>query len=89
MCEICHQTFCPEGCPNYQPKLSGLICEECGEPIPVGAVYWDYNGFAVCDDCMQRLDANDILERTGHSLSDLLEFLDIRQMEAEAAIHED
>jgi hypothetical protein len=63
--------------------MSGLTCEECGESIPVGAAYWDYNGFAVCDDCMQHLDANDLLDRISMSFSDLLELLDIRQQEAE------
>lgn len=83
MCEYCHQLHCPPGCPNYAPRMSGLTCEECGEPIPVGAVYWDVDGACVCDDCLKTISVFDLLDRKGMTYSDLLELLDIRQMEAE------
>jgi len=41
VCNICRQTYCPSGCPNFEPRKSGYICDFCGNDIFVGEVYVD------------------------------------------------
>ena len=62
MCEICHQTFCPEGCPNYEIKRSCAVCDGCHEQLPVGAKIVDINGYTFCEACVDDMNAWDVLE---------------------------
>lgn len=67
----CYEYGCPgtvscRGCPEDAPELSSLVCDECGERIPVGGVYWCFPTFTLCDDCMGDMSTRDLAERLGH-----------------------
>ena len=52
MCEICHQTFCPSGCPNAPEPPVFAECDSCGTEIYDGNEYYEINGCNYCEDCV-------------------------------------
>lgn len=40
------------GYPRYNQPESSLICDQCGEPIPVEAHYYSIFGHIFCEDCI-------------------------------------
>lgn len=52
MCEICHMSICPGGCPNAKEPKMVFICSGCGEPILEGDDYWNIMGEQWCKKCI-------------------------------------
>lgn len=65
MCEYCHCFPHLPGCPNEEEQMSCAVCEGCGERLPVGAKIVDINGSIYCEDCVDDLNAWDVLEMFG------------------------
>ena len=54
MCDLCMQTYCPKGCPNYLPPKSIVSCDICGEGIYDGEEYIEnLDGYKIHFDCIQ------------------------------------
>lgn len=54
MCEECHCSICPSGCPNAPEYKPGRVytCEHCEKPIYDGEdCYMLYNGTVYCEEC--------------------------------------
>lgn len=51
MCEICHRLPCHPSCPNYEPSQI-YTCDECEAPIYEGDTYYSFEGFALCEECI-------------------------------------
>lgn len=52
MCEYCHFTKCPPGCPNYNPGKASHYCIICEEGIYEGDEYIENDGEYVHFDCV-------------------------------------
>lgn len=53
MCEICHRTICPGGCPNAPEPPVFAECEACGMEIYIGDEYYEINGQKYCEACVR------------------------------------
>ena len=52
MCEICHQYFCPAGCPNAK-ETPFATCIYCNENIVIGENYYEFDGERYHEDCFR------------------------------------
>ena len=53
MCDICHQSICPRGCPNEPPPKTVYDCVWCGRAITEGEDYYEIDGQAWCEGCIK------------------------------------
>lgn len=65
MCAICHQTPCHPACPNAPEPKPIYYCAECGEGIYDGDRYFECQEGCVCEECMDDMSAEEILELLG------------------------
>lgn len=52
MCDICLHSPCLPQCPNAPPPPVVFTCYNCGEPIYEGDNYYDIEGEAWCEECI-------------------------------------
>lgn len=52
MCEICHCSTCPSGCPNAPEPPVYAECDECGETIYDGDEYYEIGDHKFCESCV-------------------------------------
>lgn len=53
MCEICHRSPCHPSCPNYEPEQV-YTCDECENPIYECDTYYSFEGYALCEECVDK-----------------------------------
>lgn len=53
MCAECRQTPCHPSCPNYEPEQI-YTCDECENPIYESDTYYSFEGYALCEDCVDK-----------------------------------
>ena len=63
----CRKLGCPgarscDGCPEA-PEPRGLICDDCGEIIRAGEIYWSFSTCALCDSCVIGMGAMELAKR--------------------------
>lgn len=51
MCDECHRSICPSGCPNC-PDPIHINCDVCNQEIYDGDSYYLIYGSNVCEDCI-------------------------------------
>ena len=52
MCEVCHMSRCPAGCPNAPDPPAVTTCHRCGDSITPGSEYARIDGLDYCEGCM-------------------------------------
>lgn len=52
MCSICHQSSCPDGCPNREDEKV-TECYFCGADICEGDTYFEIDGIEYCPSCIK------------------------------------
>lgn len=52
MCEYCHQSICPPGCPNADEPKAVYRCSYCGESITVDEWYAEIDGDYYHEECL-------------------------------------
>ena len=62
MCEVCGKYPCDPRCPNAPEPKPVLECDSGGEGIFEGDEYFDDNGKAICMDCLENMNLNDLLD---------------------------
>lgn len=55
MCEVCHMTRCPSGCPNAPEPRRVDTCHQCGEAIIPEDEYAVIDGVAYCESCIDNM----------------------------------
>ena len=53
MCEICHKSICPGGCPNAPEPPVIHYCYLCDEPIYEGDGCYNICGERYCEKCIE------------------------------------
>lgn len=72
MCSECYKQFCPDGCPNSDTARFP-VCEDCGSVLEDCLAYRGCDGKLYCIDCVEGMDADEILRLCGiDSISELL-----------------
>lgn len=69
MCNMCLSTHCHPRCPNAPEPVAVLICCKCGEGIFEGGKYLDTSEGQICEDCLDYMKADELLELFGESLA--------------------
>lgn len=52
MCDLCHHTICPRGCPNAPEPPVMAWCDLCGDGIIAGNTYYAFADKIICDTCV-------------------------------------
>ena len=66
MCQICHMSRCPSGCPNAPDPPTIFTCKHCNEPITPGEEYLEVDGdYYHLEDCASDAALSLLLERFG------------------------
>ena len=52
MCELCKHFPCDFRCPNASEPLIAYYCDECGEPIYDGEIYYKIGEDFYCEECI-------------------------------------
>lgn len=63
MCEYCHQSICPPGCPNADEPKVVYHCPHCGESITVGERYAEIDGDYYHEECLDDWSTSDWLTK--------------------------
>lgn len=62
MCQICHMSKCPSGCPNAPDPPSVTTCAICGGPIVPGDEYARIDGLDYCEYCIDDMSNSELVE---------------------------
>lgn len=68
MCALCRKEPCDCRCPNAPEPEPVKICARCEEGIFAGEKYFDSPDGPICEECMDGMKANEILEILGEKL---------------------
>lgn len=60
MCEVCHMTPCPAGCPNAAEPPVVYHCYKCDAEIWEGDEFYRIDGVPYCESCID--DAREVAE---------------------------
>ena len=63
MCEYCHQSICPPGCPNADEPKVVYHCSHCGESITAGERYAEIDGDYYHGECLDDWSTSDWLTK--------------------------
>lgn len=69
MCEVCRMIPCHSSCPNATELVPIYRCMECGSGIFEGDKYLDGPKGYVCEECLEDMATEEILEMLGESLA--------------------
>ena len=66
MCDVCHMSRCPAGCPNALDPPEVFTCKHCKEPIRAGEEYLEVDGdYFHLEDCASDAALPLLLDRFG------------------------
>lgn len=69
MCVMCLKTPCDPRCPNAPESAGKFKCCECGYPIFEDEKYFDSENGAICEECLEKKTAKEIIELCGETLT--------------------
>ncbi len=63
----CKKLGCPgtrdcRGCPEEAPE-PGLVCDDCGELVRVGEIYWAFPVCTLCNSCVIGMEGPELAKR--------------------------
>lgn len=70
MCAECGMNPCHPRCPNAPEPVPVYECCRCGYGILEGDKFWDSPEGYMCEDCVDEMDAKEILEMCDESLTE-------------------
>lgn len=70
MCYICNQSPCHPRCPNAEQAKAVHECITCNDGIFEGDHYFDSPAGPVCEWCISRMTAMEMMELTGETMSE-------------------
>lgn len=70
MCSVYGMNPCHPSCPNAPEPVPVYECCRCGYGILEGDKFWDSPAGYMCEDCVDEMDAKEILEMCGESLTE-------------------
>lgn len=69
MCALCMKSPCDSRCPNAEEPQGKHTCIRCGEPIFENDRYYESMEGAICYECMEEMEIDEILGLCGESLA--------------------
>lgn len=70
MCNVCRQIPCHPRCPNASEPTPVHVCKKCGYGIYTGVKYFKSEDKYICEECIDEMSAEEILELCGESLQE-------------------
>ena len=69
MCSICHSFPHLPGCPEAPEPIPIMRCRKCGEGIFASDKFLDTFSGPICDECLEEMTVEELLEELGERLS--------------------